>query len=180
LEGFSPTPEMPEIAEAQALLGELSIPSVGSDRLGRRASVSSWRYPAHDYVPATSHYDRFPSAKKTGPMATSLLVRLQSTDPHDWDISEGEGFRTPAPSGKVVRMWGRGSKASQGGNRGWEGSVWSDAAYGDFGVADEALVGLRELVAGILRGGAEDDERVGGFLRGSDVSAALGEGLPSW
>jgi predicted ATPase len=29
LEGFSPTPEMPEIAEAQALLGELSKPSVG-------------------------------------------------------------------------------------------------------------------------------------------------------
>jgi tetratricopeptide (TPR) repeat protein len=29
LEGFSPTPEMPEIAEAQALLGELSNPSVG-------------------------------------------------------------------------------------------------------------------------------------------------------
>ena len=28
LEGFSPTPEMPEIAEAQALLGELSNPSV--------------------------------------------------------------------------------------------------------------------------------------------------------
>jgi predicted ATPase len=28
LEGFSPTPEMPEIAEAQALLGELSTPSV--------------------------------------------------------------------------------------------------------------------------------------------------------
>ena len=59
-------------------------------------------------------------------------------------------------------MWGRGSKASQGGNRGWEGSVWSDAAYEDFGVADEALVGLRELVAGILRRGTEDDERVGG------------------
>ena len=30
------------------------------------------------------------------------------------------------------------------------------------GVADEALVGLRELVAGILRGWNEDDERVGG------------------
>jgi adenylate cyclase len=29
LEGFSPTPEMPEIAEAQALLGELSNPSAG-------------------------------------------------------------------------------------------------------------------------------------------------------
>jgi adenylate cyclase len=29
LEGFSPTPEMPEIAEAQALLGQLSNPSVG-------------------------------------------------------------------------------------------------------------------------------------------------------
>ena len=29
LEGFSPTPEMPEIAAAQALLGELSNPSVG-------------------------------------------------------------------------------------------------------------------------------------------------------
>jgi class 3 adenylate cyclase/predicted ATPase len=29
LEGFSPTPEMPAIAEAQALLGELSNPSVG-------------------------------------------------------------------------------------------------------------------------------------------------------
>jgi hypothetical protein len=29
LEGFAPTPEMPEIAEAQALLSELSIPSVG-------------------------------------------------------------------------------------------------------------------------------------------------------
>jgi hypothetical protein len=29
LEGFSPTLEMPEIAEAQALLGELSNPSVG-------------------------------------------------------------------------------------------------------------------------------------------------------
>ena len=29
LEGFSPTPEMHEIAEAQALLGELSNPSVG-------------------------------------------------------------------------------------------------------------------------------------------------------
>jgi predicted ATPase len=28
LEGFTPTPEMPEIAEAQALLGELSNPSV--------------------------------------------------------------------------------------------------------------------------------------------------------
>jgi predicted ATPase len=29
LEGFSPTPEMPEIAEARALLGELSNPPVG-------------------------------------------------------------------------------------------------------------------------------------------------------
>jgi tetratricopeptide (TPR) repeat protein len=29
LEGFTPTPEMPEIAEARALLGELSNPSVG-------------------------------------------------------------------------------------------------------------------------------------------------------
>ena len=29
LKGFAPTPEMPEIAEAQALLGELSNPSVG-------------------------------------------------------------------------------------------------------------------------------------------------------
>jgi adenylate cyclase len=29
LEGFSQTPEMPKIAEAQTLLGELSSPSVG-------------------------------------------------------------------------------------------------------------------------------------------------------
>jgi hypothetical protein len=29
LEGFPPTPEMPEFAEAQALLGELSNPPVG-------------------------------------------------------------------------------------------------------------------------------------------------------
>jgi predicted ATPase len=33
LEGFAPTPEMPEIEEAQALLGELSNPSVGEERL---------------------------------------------------------------------------------------------------------------------------------------------------
>jgi hypothetical protein len=39
---------------------------------------------------------------------------------------------------------------------------WLGAAYGDFRVANEALVGLGELVAGILRGGNEDDERVGG------------------
>ena len=34
--------------------------------------------------------------------------------------------------------------------------------YGDFGVADGALVGLREQVAGVVRGGKEDDE----FFRG--------------
>jgi hypothetical protein len=33
LERFSPTPEMPEIEEAQTLLGELSNPSVGEERL---------------------------------------------------------------------------------------------------------------------------------------------------
>jgi hypothetical protein len=43
-----------------------------------------------------------------------------------------------------------------------KGGVWSGATYGDFGVAEEAVVGLWRLVAGILRGGNEDDERVGG------------------
>jgi predicted ATPase len=35
LEGFSPTPEMPMIAKAQTLLGELSNRSAGSERLDR-------------------------------------------------------------------------------------------------------------------------------------------------
>jgi hypothetical protein len=36
-------------------------------------------------------------------------------------VAFGEGFRTPARGGTVVRFWGRRSKASQGGNRGEEG-----------------------------------------------------------
>jgi hypothetical protein len=55
-------------------------------------------------------------------------------------------------------MWGWRSKACHGRNRGWDRGCLVGCGYGDFGVADEALVGLRELVAGIVRGGNEDDE----------------------
>jgi len=38
------------------------------------------------------------------------------------------------------------------------GADWSGATYGDLKVADEALVRLRGLATGIVRGGNEDDE----------------------
>ena len=36
------------------------------------------------------------------------------------------------------------------------GAGWAGAPYGDFGVTDQALVALRELVTRIVRGGRED------------------------
>jgi hypothetical protein len=42
--------------------------------------------------------------------------------------------------------------------RGGKGAVWSGATYGDFGVADGALVGLWGRVARVVRGWSEDDE----------------------
>ena len=38
------------------------------------------------------------------------------------------------------------------------GAGWAGAPYGDFGVTDQALVALRELVTRIVRGGREDGE----------------------
>jgi len=38
------------------------------------------------------------------------------------------------------------------------GAGWAGVSYGDFGVTEEALVGLRGLVTGIVRGGKEDGE----------------------
>ena len=75
-----------------------------------------------------------------------------------------EGFRTPAlcrragfdasgpASESLVRRKPRAGM----------GAVLSSATYGDFGVADGALVGFRGLVAGIVPGGNKDDELFGG------------------
>src|SRR5271166_1655334 len=42
------------------------------------------------------------------------------------------------------------------------GAGWAGAAYGDFGVSDEALVRLRRPASRIVLGGNEDDERFRG------------------
>src|SRR5271165_4312117 len=63
--------------------------------------------------------------------------------------------------GRSCAVWGRRSKASQGGNRGQEGArLGSGASYGDLRIADRSGVSARGPVARNLGGGNDDDDRV--------------------
>ena len=75
-----------------------------------------------------------------------------------------EGFRTPALCRRAGFDAGPASESLvRRRPRAGMGAVSSGATYGDFGVADGALVGFRGLVARIvLGGGNEDDELFGG------------------
>ena len=73
----------------------------------------------------------------------------------------GEGFRTPAPCGTVVRVVGPAFESlPRRKPRGCRGAVWSGATYGDFRIADGSRVSPRGPVARNLGGGNDDDERV--------------------
>jgi hypothetical protein len=57
---------------------------------------------------------------------------------------------------------------------GRKGAIWSGAAYGDFGVADEALVGLRWPVAGMF---AAKEKTTGFFV---EDPARVGRERGAW
>jgi hypothetical protein len=75
-------------------------------------------------------------------------------------VSEGEGFRTPALCRTVV---GGGGPAFESlprrKPRTGRGAVWSGATYGDFGVADGALMGIPRPVGRIVAGGSDHGGR---------------------
>ncbi len=72
--------------------------------------------------------------------------------PRPWTPQLAKGFGRRPLGGRSGGLWGRRTKASQGGNRGEVGAGWAGAPYGDFGVTDQALVALRELVTRIVHG----------------------------
>src|SRR5271165_1836852 len=72
-----------------------------------------------------------------------------------------KGFGRRPLGGRSCAVWGRRSKASQGGNRGQEGArLGSGASYGDLRIADRSGVSARGPVARNLGGGNDDDDRV--------------------
>ncbi len=75
------------------------------------------------------------------------------------DDPYAEGFRTPALCRRAGFYAGPASESLvRRKPRAGMGAVSSGATYGDFGVADGALVGFRGLVARIVLGGNEGDE----------------------
>ena len=79
-------------------------------------------------------------------------------------VRSAEGFRTPALCRRAGLDAGPASESLVR-RKPWAGmgTVLSGATYGDFGVADGALVGFRGLVARIVLGGGNaDDELFGG------------------
>ncbi len=101
--------------------------------------------------PRRRNEDRLPG--RSSPTVKSGVCQVRRK------MVKGFGRRPLAGRSCVVR--GRRSKASQGGNRGEEGTpVWSGATYGDFRIADGSRVSPRGPVARNLGGGNDDDERV--------------------
>src|SRR6516164_9205023 len=72
-----------------------------------------------------------------------------------------KGFGRRPLAGRSCAMWGRRSKASQGGNRGQEGALfWLGAIYGDLRSAYGSGVSARWREARSVAGGGDDGERV--------------------
>jgi predicted ATPase len=92
LEGFTPTPEMPEIAEAQALLGQLSDPRAGKECFSRRESMTA-------LVVANCKGRWIPSAVcAAGPLAAAY--RSSRSDAFAVCFRDGRSRRNPTPSAK--------------------------------------------------------------------------------
>ena len=92
--------------------------------------------------------------------------------------SNGEGFRTPALCGTVVRRRGRRSKASQGGNRGEEGGCLVGRDL--WGFEDRGRLASGASAAGGARSCRRKRRwRAGSVarMRGAGVGAAVGGGL---
>ena len=77
------------------------------------------------------------------------------------NVAVGEGFWMRPLARRSCGLWGRRSKASQGGNRGQEWAlVWLGAIYGDLRIADCSRVSQRGRMACSLAGGTDDSGRV--------------------
>ena len=91
--------------------------------------------------PSTA-FSRLPPVHRVG-LEGRLRRRVSDAGPlRDGRAGCGAGVRKPPKEETAGRL----------------GAGWAGAPYGDFGVTDQALVALRELVTRIVRGGREDGE----------------------